>query len=60
MICHSGLLEKLQSDPSILKKAEVDNNLKNQSWVESEYCLGNDCIIGMGYGYGQVFGPAYK
>ena len=60
LICHSGLLEKLQSDPSILKKAEVDNNLKNQSWVESEYCLGNDCIIGMGFGYGQVFGPAYK
>ena len=60
LICESGLLNLLEDDPDINKKANVDNNLKNQSWIESEYCLGNQCIIGAGYGYGQIFGPAYK
>ena len=56
LICQSDLLKELANN----KKANVKDNLTTKSWVESEYCLGNECIIGSGFGYGQVFGPAYK
>ena len=56
LICESGLLDQLAQN----KDAKVKDNLKYTSWIDSEYCSGNDCVIGAGFGYGNVFGPAYK
>ena len=56
LICESGLLDLLKDT----KDAKVTENFKYTSWLDSEYCIGNDCVIGSGFGYGNVFGPAYK
>jgi hypothetical protein len=56
LICESGLLDKLEQN----KDAKVKDNLGYTSWIDSEYCSGNSCVIGAGFGYGNIFGPAYK
>ena len=56
LVCDSGLLDILAKN----KNAKVEDNITYTSWLDSKYCQENNCAIGSGFGYGNIFGPAYK